>query len=269
MWSKISCCAGGSGGTSAEPDAVAASGSAPCLRACCNAPIGEPELHADDLAELLHYLGWERIVCFGRSSGARLSLFLALRHPHLVTAIVALDITAGGVASFVLSDVYYDQYAQAVVSGGMAAVVKKPLYAASCRAHPAVKSELLALDPEHFRETMIRFRDFIARSAEYPVIGLTASQLSCVSCPVLVLRTFPDDGDAMHTLAAAQSLARSVACPMGTVVEPDQMRWLPVVCDFLAHCTAGTAHSFRITDRYAARREGDGDADKITATGKL
>jgi pimeloyl-ACP methyl ester carboxylesterase len=205
-----------------------------CLRACCNAPVGEPEVHADDCASLLRYLGWTRVVCIGLSAGARVSLFLALRHPDLVSGIAAMSITAGGVAAFVLSDVYYDQYAVAVAeTGGMLAIARKPHYAACIRANPKRQEELLAMDPSEFRETMIQFRDFLAKSADYPVVGLTSEQLASISCPVLVLRTFPDDSDAMHTLAASRALFHSVARPAGLVVSHDSDKYVPEIASFV------------------------------------
>jgi pimeloyl-ACP methyl ester carboxylesterase len=218
-----------------EPSQATGTPPPSCVRSCCNAPVGEPEVHADDCASLLQLLGWTNVICVGLSAGARMSLFLALRHPALVSGIAAMSITAGGVAAFVLSDVYYDQYAAAVAGDdGMLAIARKPHYAACIRANPKRRDELLAMDPLFFREKMIQYRDFLAKSAEYPVVGLTAEQLACVACPVLVLRTFPDDSDAMHTLAASRALYNAVSKPAGLVIADDVDKYVGEIVAFVA-----------------------------------
>lgn len=222
------------------PSAPTGGAATRCYRACCSLAVGEPELHADDLAALLEHLGWGPVVCIGESSGARLSLFLALRHPRCVLSIIALNITAGAIAAFVLSDTYYDQYAVAALEGGMEAVLRKPMYASATATSPERRSLFLSQDPLVFAAVMAKYRDFIARSAEYPVIGLTSPQLQAIQCSVLVLRTFENDDDGMHTLAASQALAGGLHACAGLIVEPEFASWFPRVLLRLRELASGS-----------------------------
>ena len=65
----------------------------------------------------------------GSSSGARLALTFALRHPQSVRALILWRVTGGGFAVKRLAERYYDQYVRLAGEGGMAAVCAEEHFA--------------------------------------------------------------------------------------------------------------------------------------------
>uniref|UniRef100_A0A0G4HDC6 Uncharacterized protein n=1 Tax=Chromera velia CCMP2878 TaxID=1169474 RepID=A0A0G4HDC6_9ALVE len=128
---------------------------------------GEPEIQAEDLACLLSFLeetkycegssesngsreesgpgkntrasqkakGKEKesqaslapAILVGNSSGARLSLILAIRHEPWYAGLVLINTTQGVLASAFLAEHYYRQYSRIAREGGMQAVFDAPL----------------------------------------------------------------------------------------------------------------------------------------------
>ena len=82
----------------------------------------ENEIWADDLHELLRQLNALPAVVGGGSSGCRMALLLALRHPGAVSALLLWRVTGGRFAAQRLAKQYYGQYIEAAQKGGMAAV---------------------------------------------------------------------------------------------------------------------------------------------------
>eukprot|EP00921_Rhytidocystis_pertsovi_P010627 GHVQ01017111.1.p1 GENE.GHVQ01017111.1~~GHVQ01017111.1.p1 ORF type:complete len:315 (-),score=73.10 GHVQ01017111.1:106-1050(-) len=83
----------------------------------------ENDQQADDLAYLLSSLGFVGprssggSILVGTSSGGRMSLLCAQRHPHVVRGLVLNNLTGGQLASDVLAEVYYGQYIS-ILEGG-------------------------------------------------------------------------------------------------------------------------------------------------------
>ena len=82
----------------------------------------EYEVWADDLYALAGSLDMLPAIVGGYSSGARLALLMALRHPQAVRALLLWRVTGGAFAVHRLIDRYYDQYIRLAEAGGMAAV---------------------------------------------------------------------------------------------------------------------------------------------------
>jgi pimeloyl-ACP methyl ester carboxylesterase len=78
----------------------------------------EYEVWADDLFGLAGSLGMLPVIVGGSSSGARLALLLALRHPRAVRALILWRVTGGAFAVRRLAERYYDQYIRLAEAGG-------------------------------------------------------------------------------------------------------------------------------------------------------
>src|SRR5215472_17104175 len=82
----------------------------------------ENEIWAEDLRELLSQLDALPAFIGGSSSGCRLALLLALRHPAAVRGLLLWRVTGGAYAAERLAQNYYTQYIGLAKAGGMAAV---------------------------------------------------------------------------------------------------------------------------------------------------
>ncbi|HEY1259249.1 MAG TPA: alpha/beta hydrolase, partial [Stellaceae bacterium] len=82
----------------------------------------ENEVWAEDLRELLLHLDALPAFVGGSSSGCRLALLLALRHPAAVRGLLLWRVTGGAYAAQWLVQQYYTQYIELAERGGMAAV---------------------------------------------------------------------------------------------------------------------------------------------------
>jgi pimeloyl-ACP methyl ester carboxylesterase len=155
----------------------------------------EYEIWADDLYELLTQLDALPVYAGGSSSGCRLSLLLALRHPQAVRGLLLWRVTGGAFAANRLAENYYGQYMDAAKQGGMAAVCDTEHFAERIAAKPSNRDRLMAMDPERFIAVMSRWREYFLRSADLPVIGATAEQLGSINVPACVVpghdRTHP------------------------------------------------------------------------------
>src|SRR5438132_10673560 len=79
----------------------------------------ENEVWADDLHDLLSQLDAAPAFIGGSSSGCRLALVLALRHPRAVRGLLLWRVTGGPYAAKRLSENYYTQFIEAAESGCM------------------------------------------------------------------------------------------------------------------------------------------------------
>ena len=98
----------------------------------------EYEVWADDLDALLKQFDMAPAIIGGSSSGARLALTFALRHPQSVRALTLWRVTGGGFAVKRLAERYYDQYIRLAGEGGMAAVCAEEHFA-ELHPQPAVQ----------------------------------------------------------------------------------------------------------------------------------
>ncbi len=147
----------------------------------------EYEIWADDLYELLGQLDARPAIVGGSSSGCRLSLLLALRHPDAVRALLLWRVTGGQFAANRLAENYYGQYIEAAKRGGMQAVCQGEHFAERIAANPPVRDYLLGLDPERFIQVMSNWREYFLRDAEKPVIGATEDELRSIVVPACVV----------------------------------------------------------------------------------
>lgn len=167
----------------------------------------EAEMWADDLAQLLAQVGAAPAFVGGASSGCRLALVLALRHPQAVRGLLLWRPTGGERAARRLAERYYGQYIEVARHGGMAAVCETEEFGELICARPDNRERLLAMDPERFIAVMTRWRDEFLRAAGAPVIGATEAELRSIAVPACVL----PGNDASHPRRTGEALARLLA----------------------------------------------------------
>jgi pimeloyl-ACP methyl ester carboxylesterase len=147
----------------------------------------EYEIWAEDLYELLSQLGALPAVVGGSSSGCRLSLLFALRHPEAVRALLLWRVTGGPFAAQRLAHNYYGQFIEAAKQGGMAAVCETEFFRERIESNPANRARLSAMDPKRFIDVMAHWREYFIRDADLPVIGASADALRSIEAPACII----------------------------------------------------------------------------------
>jgi pimeloyl-ACP methyl ester carboxylesterase len=165
----------------------------------------ENEVWAEDLRALLLELDASPAFIGGSSSGCRLALLLALRHPAAVRGLLLWRVTGGAYAAQRLAQNYYTQFIELAAKGGMAAVCDSEHFSELIAANPANRARLTPLDPKEFIARMERWRASFNEGAEYPVIGLSPTQLRSMTMPACIIpgndRVHPrGPGQAAHRL---------------------------------------------------------------------
>ena len=147
----------------------------------------EEEIWADDLADLLAQVGAERAFLGGFSSGSRLSMLVALRHPARVRGLLLCRVTGGPTAAARLPENYYGQFIRTAETGGMEAVLATEQYSERIAANPDNRARLLAMNPADYIGTMRRWQALFVAGANHPVMGVTPAELASIRVPVLPL----------------------------------------------------------------------------------
>jgi pimeloyl-ACP methyl ester carboxylesterase len=147
----------------------------------------EYEIWADDLYELLGELNALPAIVGGSSSGCRLAILYALRHPASIRALLLWRVTGGAFAANRLAENYYGQYITAARDGGMAAVCATEHFRERIEGNPANRDKLMAMDPAHFIAVMEHWRDYFLKGAELPVIGASESDLNSITVPTCII----------------------------------------------------------------------------------
>jgi len=147
----------------------------------------EYEIWADDLYELLSQLGARPAFVGGSSSGCRLSLLLALRHPDAVRALLLWRVTGGRFAAERLAHNYYGQFIDVAKEGGMAAVCDTEFFRERIQQNPRNRERLSAMDPKRFIDVMEHWREYFIRDADLPVIGASADDLRSITLQACVI----------------------------------------------------------------------------------
>src|SRR5215831_4435342 len=110
----------------------------------------ENEVWAADLHDLLVQLDALPAFIGGSSSGCRLALLAALRHPADVRGLLLWRVTGGAFAAGRLVQNYYTQFIEAAERGGMEAVCRTEHFAELIARNPASRDRLTSMDVERF-----------------------------------------------------------------------------------------------------------------------
>jgi pimeloyl-ACP methyl ester carboxylesterase len=159
---------------------------------------------ADDLHELLRQQNAHPAWVGGSSSGCRLALLFALRHPGAARGLLLWRVTGGLAAAKRLAHRYYGQYIPVAEQGGMAAICATEEFAERIRERPANRERLMRMDPARFIEVMSRWNRMFLDDAEKPVIGATAAELARINAPACIV----PGNDLSHLRGAAENLGR-------------------------------------------------------------
>jgi pimeloyl-ACP methyl ester carboxylesterase len=160
----------------------------------------EYEIWADDLHELLGQLDALPAIVGGSSSGCRLSLLFALRHPDAVSGLLLWRVTGGGFAAKRLAEKYYGLYIRTAREGGMDAVCRTEEFAERIADRPANRDRLMAMDPDHFIGIMSHWLAYFEAGADLPVIGVSEADLRSIAVPTCIV----PGNDNTHPVAVAE-----------------------------------------------------------------
>ncbi len=164
----------------------------------------ENEIWAEDLRELLSQLDALPAFIGGSSSGCRLALLLALRHPAAVSGLLLWRVTGGPYAAQRLVENYYTQFIEMAQKGGMEAVCTSEHFAEVIKANPANRARLMAIGVKNFIAVMERWRRAFNEGADHPVIGLSPAELRSMTMPACIV----PGNDRVHPRAPGQAAHR-------------------------------------------------------------
>ncbi len=167
-------------------------------------PGSENDLWADDLHELLRQQNALPAWIGGSSSGCRLALLFALRHPQAVRGLLLWRVTGGLAAAKRLAHRYYGQYIEVARAGGMAAVCATEEFAERIRDRPENRERLMKMDPALFIAVMSDWNRNFLEGAEKPVIGATEAEIRSIKAPACIV----PGNDLSHLRDAAENLGR-------------------------------------------------------------
>ncbi len=164
----------------------------------------ESQEQAEDLLALLQALGTGPVYIAGCSSGSRLSLLLALRHPEAVKALLLWRVTGGPYAAKRLAFNYYEQFMVAVETGGIDAVAKTEHFAAMVAANPRNRQILDDLGRDAFLAAMRRWLVGFQRGSNHPVAGISPDEMRSLTLPTIII----PGNDRIHPRAPGQAAHR-------------------------------------------------------------
>jgi pimeloyl-ACP methyl ester carboxylesterase len=147
----------------------------------------ENDIWADDLHALLGQLDALPAFIGGSSSGCRLAMILALRHPEAVRGLLLWRVTGGEYAAQRLSNQYYTSHIEAAQAGGMAAVCAMEHWSEVIRANPKSRDTLMAMDAHDFIGRMTRWRQSFDAGSDHAVTGLSPADLRAIPVPACVI----------------------------------------------------------------------------------
>lgn len=180
----------------------------------------ENEIWADDLHELGNQLGALPMYVGGSSSGARLAILYALRHPAALRGLLLWRVTGGKEAVGKLAESYYGQFAKIAQAGGMQAVCDSEHFAECIRARPSNREKLMQTDVNEFIAVMTTWREKFLESSELPIAGATEPDLKAMKAPACIIA----GNDVIHSPITARKAASLIP---GAVLHENVVEKLP------------------------------------------
>ena len=163
----------------------------------------EHEVWADDLHALAKHVGTEKLYVGGSSSGARLAILFAIRHPEALSGLLLWRLTGGQHAIDLLAENYYGQYIKLASASGMEAVANSEHFAACIAARPSNRECLMEMDVDAFIKVMTVWREAFLKSSSLPIVGATEAQLNAIRAPACLIA----GNDLVHTPVTARKAA--------------------------------------------------------------
>jgi pimeloyl-ACP methyl ester carboxylesterase len=147
----------------------------------------EYEIWAEDLYAMLKHFNASPAWVGGGSSGCRMSMLLALRHPDAVKGLLLWRVTGGEFAAKRLANQYYFQFIAAAKKGGMAAVCASEHFAERIAQRAVNRDAIMKMDVNRFIASFEKWAQGFLDDAGKPVIGATAAQLQSIPFPTVVV----------------------------------------------------------------------------------
>lgn len=147
----------------------------------------EYEIWAEDLYAMLKYFNATPAWVGGGSSGCRMSMLLAMKHPDAVKGLLLWRVTGGEFAAKRLANQYYFQFIKAAKEGGMAAVCASEHFAERIKQRAVNREAILKTDVNRFIASFEKWAQGFLDDAGKPVIGATEAQLNAIKIPTLVV----------------------------------------------------------------------------------
>ena len=147
----------------------------------------EYEIWAEDLYAMLKHFNATPAWVGGGSSGCRMSMLLALRHPDAVKGLLLWRVTGGEFAAKRLANQYYFQFIKAAKKGGMAAVCSSEHFAERIAQRAVNREAIMKMDVTRFTASFEKWAQGFLDDAAKPVIGATAAQLQSIPFPTVVV----------------------------------------------------------------------------------
>ena len=166
----------------------------------------EYDIWADDLNVLLTQLGAAPAYVGGASSGCRMAILFALRHPQAVRALLLWRVTGGRIAADHLARQYYTDYIELAQRGGMAAVCESEHFRERIGARPENRARLMAMEPQRFITVMSHWREYFIAGADQPVIGASEDELRSIRVPACIV----PGNDRIHARRAGANVGRLI-----------------------------------------------------------
>jgi pimeloyl-ACP methyl ester carboxylesterase len=162
----------------------------------------EYDIWADDLNALMSELRALPAHVGGASSGCRMSILFALRHPESVRSLLLWRVTGGRVAAAHLARQYYTDYIELAERGGMAAVCESEHFRERIAARPENRARLMAMDTRRFIFVMSHWREYFIAGADQPVIGASEAELRSIRVPACIV----PGNDFVHARRAGENV---------------------------------------------------------------
>ena len=166
----------------------------------------EYDIWADDLHALMTQLGALPAYVGGASSGCRMAILFALRHPQSARGLLLWRATGGRVAAEHLARQYYTDYIELAQRGGMAAVCESEHFRERIAARPENRARLTAMGPQRFIAVMSHWREYFIAGADQPVIGASDDELRSIRVPTCIA----SGNDHIHPRRASETLSRLI-----------------------------------------------------------
>jgi pimeloyl-ACP methyl ester carboxylesterase len=164
----------------------------------------EYDIWADDLHALLSELDGLPAHVGGASSGCRMSILFALRHPQAVRSLLLWRVTGGRIAAEHLARQYYTEFIELAQRGGMAAVCNSEFFRERIAARAENRARLMAMDTQRFIDVMAHWRAYFIAGADQPVIGATEDDLRSIRVPACIV----PGNDRIHARRAGENVGR-------------------------------------------------------------
>jgi pimeloyl-ACP methyl ester carboxylesterase len=164
----------------------------------------EYDIWADDLHALMRELDALPAHIGGSSSGCRMSILFALRHPEAVRSLLLWRVTGGRVAAEHLARQYYSDFIELAERGGMAAVCDSEFFRERIAQRPENRERLMSMDTRRFISVMSHWREYFIAGADQPVIGASEAELRSIRVPACIV----PGNDFVHARRAGVNVGR-------------------------------------------------------------